>query len=86
MSIREVGWPTLFVLGWSLLCLIVGLVSDDMLGGSRFWPLSVIGVIAIAAVVRETRRWWLLALLPVMLSPLFVIFVFALACMQGNCL
>ncbi len=83
---RDLGWPTLIVLAFALVCLLIALFSGSFLGGAEYWPLSAVGVAILIYELKRRRRWWLLALLPFILAPVFMVSVLLLACLGGNCL
>ena len=86
MSLRELGWPTLVVLFLALACLMLSLFSGSVLGAFEYWPLSAFGVALLIYEVIRKRRWWLLAVLPFMAAPVFIMSMLLLACLGGNCL
>jgi hypothetical protein len=86
VSLRELGWPTLAVLFFALVCLVLTLFSGSVMGGFEYWPLSAIGISLLIYELVQNRRWWLLAALPFLAAPVFMMSVLFLACLGGDCL
>ena len=86
MSLRELGWPTLAALVLALICAVIAVGYDAPEGGYHFWPLVTGSLLVLGYAAWTTRRWWLLLLIPVMLSPMASLLLLAVACFMGNCI
>lgn len=86
MTADELGWPGMAALVCALITVIV-----FAFGGDHRWPLlmmtapvQLIGIAGLAISVSLDKRWWLLALLPILLAPL-VLWLMLVTCFGGAC-
>ena len=86
MSVNELGWPSLVTLLLALVCLVIALIYGSDLSSLDFWPLAVAGVASLMVALAQTRRWWLLLTLPLLLSPLAIGALILAACLMGDCI
>ena len=71
----------------ALALILVGLFSTyGWLYTIMYWPVAIIGIIALVIAIRKNSDWWLLITLPVFLYPLIMGALVLYSCSQGNCL
>jgi len=73
----------------SLAAMAVSLLFGDWLYDLYwYWWVPLLGLGSLSILIWKTRRWWLLALVPIFFLPLLGLIYFNAVCMRGggNCM
>lgn len=78
------NWLTYGGLLYASGCLTLALFGNLPEGGFGFWPFALAGLVLVGLAILKSRNWWLLLLLPLVLSPMAELIAYALAGSTGG--
>ena len=80
-------WIAAFPVACSLVLIVVGATSGvGWIETVIWWPVSVVGIIAMVFAIWRYRQWALLLVMPVLAFPLIAGSLLLYECSKGNCL